>query len=59
MITVINSFQMNNTLELLDNRTSIRSLTNQPLTEEQRDAIFKAANQTSSFSLLQVVSIID
>lgn len=50
---------MNNTLELLDNRTSIRSLTNQPQTEEQRDAIFKAANQTSSFSLLQVVSIID
>ena len=37
---------------------SIRSFTNQPLTEEQRDVIFKAANQTSSFSLLQAVSII-
>ncbi len=49
---------MNNTLELLHNHTSIRSYTNQPLTEEQRDVIFKAANQTSSFSLLQVVSII-
>ncbi|MED3760845.1 oxygen-insensitive NADPH nitroreductase [Peribacillus frigoritolerans] len=49
---------MNNTLELLHNHTSIRSFTNQPLTEEQRDVIFKAANQTSSFSLLQVVSII-
>ncbi|MCJ7992800.1 oxygen-insensitive NADPH nitroreductase [Priestia sp. OVS21] len=48
----------NNTLELLHKHTSIRSFTNQPLTEEQRDAIFKAANQTSSFSLLQVVSII-
>lgn len=49
---------MNNTVELLHNHTSIRSFTNQPLTEEQRDAIFKAANQTSSFSLLQAVSII-
>jgi len=49
---------MNHTLELLNNHTSIRSFTNQPLTEEQRDEIFKAANQTSSFSLLQVVSII-
>ncbi|AOZ93057.1 oxygen-insensitive NADPH nitroreductase [Paenibacillus crassostreae] len=49
---------MNNTLELLHNHTSVRSYTNQPLTEEQRDAIFKAANQTSSFSLLQAVSII-
>ncbi|CAK6473835.1 Oxygen-insensitive NADPH nitroreductase [Peribacillus frigoritolerans] len=49
---------MNNTLELLHNHTSVRSYTNQPLTEEQRDVIFKAANQTSSFSLLQVVSII-
>jgi nitroreductase len=48
----------NNTLELLHKHTSIRSFTNQPLTEEQRDSIFKAANQTSSFSLLQVVSII-
>jgi len=50
--------QMNNTLELLHNHTSIRSYTNQPLEEEQVEAIFKAANQTSSFSLLQAVSII-
>ncbi|MCM3676065.1 oxygen-insensitive NADPH nitroreductase [Peribacillus simplex] len=49
---------MNDTIKLLNNHTSIRSYTNQPLTEEQRVAIFKAANQTSSFSLLQVVSII-
>lgn len=49
---------MNNTLELLQNHSSVRSFTDQPLTEEERDAIFKAANQTSSFSLLQVVSII-
>jgi nitroreductase len=49
---------LNNTLELLHNHTSIRSYTNQPLTEEQVEAIFKAANQTSSFSLLQAVSII-
>lgn len=49
---------MNTTIELLSNHASIRSFTNQPLTEEQREAIFKAANQTSSFSLLQAVSII-
>ncbi|MEC1627803.1 oxygen-insensitive NADPH nitroreductase [Bacillus mojavensis] len=49
---------MNNTIELLCNHTSIRSFTDQPLTKEQREAIFKAANQTSSFSLLQAVSII-
>jgi nitroreductase len=49
---------MNNTIELLSNHTSIRSFTDQPLTQEQRDAIFKVANQTSSFSLLQAVSII-
>jgi nitroreductase len=49
---------MNSTLELLWNHTSIRSFTDQPLTKEQRDAIFKAASQTSSWSLLQVVSII-
>ncbi|MDQ0970834.1 hypothetical protein QFZ31_000712 [Neobacillus niacini] len=42
---------MNNTLELLYNHSSIRSFTNQP--------DFKAAIQTSSISLLQVVSIID
>ncbi len=44
---------MNTTIELLSNHASIRSFTNQPLTEEQREAIFKAANQTSSFSLLR------
>ncbi|WP_025678155.1 oxygen-insensitive NADPH nitroreductase [Paenibacillus polymyxa] len=49
---------MNTTIELLQNHSSIRSFTDQPLSEEQRDAIFQAANQTSSFSLLQVVSII-
>lgn len=49
---------MNDTLKLLHNHTSVRSFTDQPLTEEQRDVIFKAANQTSSFSLLQAVSII-
>lgn len=49
---------MNNTLELLQNHTSFRSYTSQPLTDEQIDAIFQAANQTSSFSLLQAVSII-
>ncbi|MBM6383313.1 MAG: oxygen-insensitive NADPH nitroreductase [Paenibacillus sp.] len=49
---------MNHTLELLHNHTSFRSYTSQPLAEEQVDAIFKAANQTSSFSLLQAVSII-
>ncbi|MGE6668616.1 oxygen-insensitive NADPH nitroreductase [Paenibacillus xylanexedens] len=49
---------MNHTLELLHNHTSFRSYTPQPLTEEQINAIFQAANQTSSFSLLQAVSII-
>ena len=49
---------MNSTIQLLQNHVSIRSFTNQPLTEEQRDTVFKAANQTSSFSLLQAVSII-
>lgn len=49
---------MNRTLELLHNHTSFRSYTSQPLTEEQIDAIFQAASQTSSFSLLQAVSII-
>ncbi|CAI6050287.1 Oxygen-insensitive NADPH nitroreductase [Paenibacillus sp. JJ-100] len=49
---------MNHTLELLHNHTSFRSYTSQPLAEEQVDAIFKAASQTSSFSLLQAVSII-
>lgn len=49
---------MNTTIELLHNHTSVRSYTKEPLTEQQREAIFKAANQTSSFSLLQAVSII-
>lgn len=49
---------MNKTLELLHNHSSVRSYTNQLLTEEQRNAIFQAATQTSSFSLLQAVSII-
>lgn len=49
---------MNKTLELLQNHSSVRSYTNQPLTEEQLDAIFQATIQTSSFSLLQAVSII-
>ncbi|MGG4128896.1 oxygen-insensitive NADPH nitroreductase [Paenibacillus illinoisensis] len=49
---------MNHTLELLHNHTSFRSYTSQPLAKEQVDEIFKAASQTSSFSLLQAVSII-
>ncbi|GIP23018.1 oxygen-insensitive NADPH nitroreductase [Paenibacillus sp. J22TS3] len=49
---------MNETISLLHNHTSVRSFTNKPLTEEQREAIFKAASQTSSSSLLQAVSII-
>jgi len=49
---------MNPTLDLLHNHVSIRSYVDRPLTEEERDAIFKAANQSSSFSLLQAVSII-
>ncbi|SEL95332.1 nitroreductase [Paenibacillus sp. cl141a] len=49
---------MNDTLKLLHSHTSERSYSNQPITEEQREAIFKAASQTSSFSLLQAVSII-
>ncbi|SDO48179.1 oxygen-insensitive NADPH nitroreductase [Alkalicoccus daliensis] len=49
---------MNHTIDLLQNHASIRSFTNEPVTEEQRSEIFKAANQTSSFSLLQAVSII-
>ncbi|WP_046214192.1 oxygen-insensitive NADPH nitroreductase [Paenibacillus wulumuqiensis] len=49
---------MNTTIELLHNHTSVRSYTKEPLTDQQREAIFKAAHQTSSFSLLQAVSII-
>lgn len=49
---------MNETISLLHNHASVRSFTNKPLTEEQREAIYKAASQTSSSSLLQAVSII-
>ncbi|WP_339157143.1 oxygen-insensitive NADPH nitroreductase [Paenibacillus sp. FSL W8-0186] len=49
---------MNETISLLHNHVSVRSFTNKPLTEEQREAIYKAASQTSSSSLLQAVSII-
>ncbi|TWT25790.1 oxygen-insensitive NADPH nitroreductase [Planomicrobium sp. CPCC 101110] len=49
---------MTDTVDLLHNHTSVRTYTSEPLTEAQREAIFKAANQTSSFSLLQAVSII-
>ena len=49
---------MNPTIELLHNHVSVRSYAPEPLTDEQRDVIFRAANQTSSFSLLQAVSII-
>lgn len=49
---------MNETISLLHNHASVRSFTNKPLREEQREAIFKAASQTSSSSLLQAVSII-
>ncbi|MET3545677.1 nitroreductase [Paenibacillus favisporus] len=49
---------MNDTLKLLHNHSSVRSYTNKSITEEQREVIFKAASQTSSFSLLQAVSII-
>ncbi|WP_433618069.1 oxygen-insensitive NADPH nitroreductase [Paenibacillus cellulositrophicus] len=49
---------MNETISLLHNHASVRSFTNKSLTEEQREAIFKAVSQTSSSSLLQAVSII-
>jgi len=49
---------MTDTVDLLHNHASVRTYTSEPLTEAQREAIFKAANQTSSFSLLQAVSII-
>ncbi|CAM4430436.1 oxygen-insensitive NADPH nitroreductase [Paenibacillus phoenicis] len=49
---------MNETISLLQNHASVRSFTNTPITEEQLEAIFKAASQTSSSSLLQTVSII-
>lgn len=49
---------MNATLQLLQNHSSVRSYENKALSEEQLNDIFKAANQASSFSLLQAVSII-
>lgn len=49
---------MNETINLLQNHSSVRKFKNKPLTEEQVNHIFKSANQASSFSLLQAVSII-
>ncbi|GLO64975.1 oxygen-insensitive NADPH nitroreductase [Oceanobacillus kimchii] len=49
---------MNDTIALLQNHSSVRSFENKPLSEEQVNHIFKAANQAFSFSLLQAVSII-
>ncbi|WP_342387507.1 oxygen-insensitive NADPH nitroreductase [Salinicoccus bachuensis] len=49
---------MNETIELMQNHSSVRDFENKPLTERQINDIFNAANQASSFSLLQTVSII-
>ncbi len=49
---------MNGTINLLQNHSSVRKFKNKPLTDEQVNHIFKSANQASSFSLLQAVSII-
>ena len=49
---------MNETINLLQNHSSVRKFKNKPLTDEQVNHIFKSANQVSSFSLLQAVSII-
>ncbi|ANR67363.1 oxygen-insensitive NADPH nitroreductase [Staphylococcus equorum] len=49
---------MNETIKLLKQHSSIRNFENKAIPEEQVNEIFKAANQTSSFSLLQAVSII-
>lgn len=49
---------MNETITLLQNHSSVRKFDNKPLSEEQVTDIFKSANQASSFSLLQAVSII-
>lgn len=49
---------MNETIKLLQNHSSVRKFKNKPIPDEQVNAIFKAANQASSFSLLQAVSII-
>lgn len=49
---------MNETISLLQNHSSVRKFESKPLLEEQVTDIFKSANQASSFSLLQAVSII-
>ncbi|MGW7833241.1 oxygen-insensitive NADPH nitroreductase [Staphylococcus xylosus] len=49
---------MNETINLLQNHSSVRKFQNKSIPESHIDEIFKAANQASSFSLLQVVSII-
>ncbi|MBW0762796.1 oxygen-insensitive NADPH nitroreductase [Mammaliicoccus lentus] len=49
---------MNETINLLQNHSSVRKFKNKLLTDEQVNHIFKSANQASSFSLLQAVSII-
>lgn len=49
---------MNETINLLQNHSSVRKFKNKPLADEQVNHIFKSANQASSFSLLQAVSII-
>ena len=49
---------MNSTIDLLKNHTSIRSFKKKPVSDDQRDHIFQAASHSSSFSLLQAVSII-
>lgn len=49
---------MNETISLLQNHSSVRKFESKPLSEKQVTEIFKAANQSSSFSLLQAVSII-
>ena len=49
---------MYETINLLQNHSSVRKFKNKPLTDEQVNHIFKSANQASSFSLLQAVSII-
>lgn len=49
---------MNETINLLQNHSSVRKFKNKPLTDEQVNHIFKSANRASSFSLLQAVSII-
>ncbi|MDQ0208655.1 oxygen-insensitive NADPH nitroreductase [Alkalicoccobacillus murimartini] len=49
---------MNSTIDLLKNHSSFRSFEKKPVSNEQRDTIFQAASHSSSFSLLQTVSII-